>query len=99
MISLKALFEDLFRDRIETIYDKKLKGKVTTKPSDFDRDSLELGVYAETRKTKNVTKALRRAMRNLQADPHHYDNFEDQSRPSDTRMFTWAGGGQDYYKW
>lgn len=76
-MQLILLFEDAFKEKVEAIYDSKLKGHVSVKPSDFDRDALQLGVIYEMPKSNTFHGALYRAMKNLQKDPHCYDEVDD----------------------
>lgn len=85
--------EDAFRDRVDSVYAARMKGKTKLKPSQFDRDALQLGVIYELQKHNNFAKALYITMKKLDKNPHCYDDVDDFGGIDVPAMnhVTWSG--------
>lgn len=80
MKTLYILLEDALSDKINKVYNDKLKGKLHQKPDDFDVDALQLGVVHELNNYNTFKKALAVAMIKLSKDSTAYDNVDAYGR-------------------
>lgn len=95
-MNLIFLFEDVFMDKLRTIYYNRLKDRLgdEMKPDDFDEDALRLGVMHEMEKNhKKMKVALVLAMRNLKQDPHFYDDLDDFNGVVGSNQIAFPGSG------
>jgi hypothetical protein len=86
------LFEDIFMDKITSIFHTKLQTRLpNVSLKDFDQDALRLGVVHELQRQneqeRSVNKAVFYAMKHLKEKPHYYDHADIQPGVNPTNYY------------